>query len=224
MDLKNLQTEVKFQGYRSREELLLDLLGRGLEPIREAHREFVDLLDTLGNIRDMLQDAFNSALNTTLPEVGGLMSDVYGRLTQQASFTQIAVQAGPPTAARSLRLKVTSGRTPGVFFEPSEVLNGQAFSALNLVPYFVFSQFQADALELDCLLIDDPSQSFDTSRIELLLGELATAASHAQLIVASHEGDRFEPLIDKYFPAGSYGVLRVTGFTPEAGPILERAC
>ena len=195
-----------------------------MQPVREAHREFLDLLDTLGNIRDTLQDAFNSALKTTLPKVGELMTDVYGRLTQQASFTQIAIRAGPATAPRALRVQVTSERTPGVFFEPSEVLNGQAFSALNLVPYFVFSQFQADALELDCLLIDDPSQSFDTSRIELLLRELATAASHAQLIVASHEDDRFEPFIDAHSATGSYRVLRVTSFTPEAGPVLEWAC
>jgi small-conductance mechanosensitive channel len=222
--LKNLHAEARFQEYRSREEFLLQSLDGGLEPFREAHREFLDLLDTLGDIRDALQDAFNSALNTTLPKVGELMTDVYGRLTQQASFTQIAVRAGPVTAPRALRVQVTSERTPGVFYEPSEVLNGQAFSALNLVPYFVFSQFQADALELDCLLIDDPSQSFDTSRIELLLGELATAASHAQLVVASHEDDRFEPFIDTHFTAGSYRVLRVASFTPEAGPVLEWAC
>ncbi len=224
MQLKNLQAEVRFHEYRSREELLLQALGDGLEPTRKAHREFLDLLDTLRNVRDTLQDAFNTALNTTLPKVGELLTDVYSRLTQQASFTQIAVKSGPPTTARTLQVQVTSQRSPGIFFEPSEVLNGQAFSALNLVPYFVFSQFQADALELDCLLIDDPSQSFDTSRIELLLRELATAACHAQLIVASHEDDRFMPLIGKYFTAGSYRVLRVTGFTPESGPVLEWTC
>ncbi|MBZ0213213.1 MAG: hypothetical protein K8H99_05375, partial [Nitrospirae bacterium] len=196
-------------------------LEGGLEPTRQRHRDFLELLDTLDGIRGALQDSFNSALNTTLPMVGKLMTDVYRRLTQQASFTQIAVEPGPATSARSLKVKVTSDRTPGVFFEPVEVLNGQAFSALNLVPYFVFSQFQADALELDCLLIDDPSQSFDTSRIELLLQELATAASHAQVIVASHEEDRFEPTIPETFPAGSYRVLRVTGFTPEKGPTFE---
>ena len=75
---------------------------------------------------------------------------------------------------------------------------------------------------MDCLLIDDPSQSFDTSRIELLLRELGTAASHAQLVVASHEEDRFGPFIGTYFTAGLYRVLRVTGLT-EAGPILEWA-
>ena len=149
------------------------------------------------------------------------MTEVYGRLTQQASFPKIVVESGPADEKRELRIRVTAERTPGESFVPSEVLNGQAFNAVNLVPYFVFSQFQAAALELDCLLIDDPSQSFDTSRVDLLLQELATAATHAQLIVASHEEDRFTPFIGKYFPSGSYRVLRVTSFAPDVGPTFE---
>ena len=74
---------------------------------------------------------------------------------------------------------------------------------------------------LDCLLIDDPSQSFDTSRVELLLQELAKAATHAQLIVTSHEEDRFTPFIGKCFPPGSYRVLRVASFVPDIGPTFE---
>jgi DNA repair exonuclease SbcCD ATPase subunit len=221
--LKNLNTEARFHSYRLREETLKETLDTGLEAVRDAHRQFLDLLDTLRDIRDALRDAFNSALNTTLPKVGELMTEVYGRLTQQTSFPIVMLQSGSSsTALRTVEVKVTSPRTAGVLFVPSEVLNGQAFSALNLVPYFVFSQFQAEALELDCLLIDDPSQSFDTSRMELLLKELSTAALHAQLVVASHEGEKFEPFVDKYFEANSYRVLRVTDFTPEGGPVLER--
>ena len=221
--LKNLHAEARFQGYRSREERLHRNLESGLEPAREAHREFADVLETLRAIREALQESFNNTLNGTLPQISALMTEVYGRLTQQASFPKIVVESGPADVKRTLRVRVTSDRTPGESFEPSEVLNGQAFNALNLVPYFVFSQFQAEALELDCLLIDDPSQSFDTSRVELLMRELATAATHAQLIVASHEEDRFAPLIDKYFPSGSYRVLRVTSFAPDLGPTLECA-
>jgi hypothetical protein len=36
----------------------------------------------------------------------------------------------------------------------------------------VFSRFQPDILELDLLLIDDPSESFDTSHMSLLVDEL----------------------------------------------------
>ena len=221
--LKNLGTEVRFQGYRSRAEILRRNLESGLEPAREAHRDFIDVLETLGDIREALQESFNNTLNGTLPKINELMTEVYGRLTQQASFPKIVVKSGPTEVARSLDVRVTSDRTPGESFNASKVLNGQAFNALNLAPYFVFSQFQAEALELDCLLIDDPSQSFDTSRVKLLMHELATAATHAQLIVASHEEDRFAPLINEYFRPGSYRLLRVTSFAPNHGPTLEYA-
>ena len=220
-NLKNLHAEVRFQGYRSREENLRHKLGSGLEPTREAHREFTDVLETMRTTRDALQETFNSTLDGTKPQINTLMTEVYDRLTHQASFPKIEVHSGPAGEARTLRVRVTSDRTPGESFEPHEVLNGQAFNALNLVPYFVFSQFQAEALELDCLLIDDPSQSFDTSRVELLLQELAAAATHAQLIVASHEEERFTPFISQHFPSGSYRVLRVTSFAPDIGPTLE---
>ena len=221
--LKNLRAEARFQEYRSREERLKRNLESDLEPAREAHREFADVLETLRAIREALQESFNNTLDRTKPDINKLMTEVYGRLTQQASFPKIVVESGPTDEKRTLRIRVTSDRTPGESFVPSEVLNGQAFNAVNLVPYFVFSQFQAEALELDCLLIDDPSQSFDTSRVDLLMRELATAANHAQLIVASHEEDRFTPFIDKYFHSGSYRVLRVTSFDPDFGPTLERA-
>lgn len=219
--LKNLRTEARFQDYRSREESLNRNLESGLEPAREALREFVGVLETLRAVREALQESFNDKLNGTLPYINRMMTEVYGRLTQQASFPLIVVEAGPADQKRAPRIRVTSEQTPGESFEPSEVLNGQAFAAVYLVPYFVFSQFQAEALELDCLLIDDPSQSFDTSRVELLLRELASAATHAQLIVASHEEDRFLPLVGQYFRSYPYRVLRVTSFAPHQGPTVE---
>ena len=198
-------------------------LSQALEPAREAHREFADVLETLRTIREALQESFNDTLDKTKPQINALMTEVYGRLTQQASFPKVVVQSGPADKPRTLSVRVTSDRTPGETFDPYEVLNGQASNAVDLLPYFVFSKFQAEALELDCLLIDDPSQSFDTSRVDLLLQELATAATHAQIIVASHEEDRFAPFIDRYFPSGSYRKLRVTSFAPDSGPTLACA-
>ena len=218
--LKNLKAEVRFQEYRLREERLHHDLETGLQPARDAHRGFAEELDTLRAVYEALQESFNETLNRTLPRISELMTEVYGRLTQQSSFPEIVVESGQAKTARTLRVRVTSDRTPGESFDLAEVLNGQAFNALNLVPYFVFSQFQAEALELDCLLIDDPSQSFDTSRVELLMQELASAATHAQLIVASHEEERFLRFIDKYFSPDSYHLLRVTAFAPEVGPTL----
>ena len=221
--LRKLRAEARFQSYRARQEVLSFKLETGLEDAREVLREYNDMLDTLRGIRTALQGSFNDTLNGTLTDINRLMTEVFGRLTQQASFPKIVVEPNVSDEKRSLHIRVTSSRTPGESFDPSEVLNGQAFNAVNLVPYFVFSKFQADALELDCLLIDDPSQSFDTSRVKLLMRELRTAGTHAQLIVASHEEDRFRPSIEQYFSPGSYRVLRVKSFAPNMGPTLESA-
>lgn len=218
--LQKLQAEVRFQGYRMRESVLVRALSIGMKPARDTHATYNDMLDTLRRIHEVLQRSFNDVLNETLPKVGALMTDVFGRLTQQASFPKIVIQPGPAEAKRTLELRVTSDATPGQSFDPNQVLNGQAFNASILVPYFVFSQFQADALELDCLLIDDPSQSFDTSRVELLLKELSSAASHAQLIVCSHEEEKFAESISKYFEPDSYAITRVVAFSPDQGPTL----
>ena len=38
---------------------------------------------------------------------------------------------------------------------------------------------------MDCLLIDDPSQSFDTSRVELLLKEASANRTRAALTISA---------------------------------------
>jgi wobble nucleotide-excising tRNase len=122
---------------------------------------------------------------------------------------------------RKLELKVTSSRCPGRPF-PSNVLNGQAARALQLIPYFVFSDYWHDVMELDLLLVDDPSESFDTSHLDHLMSVLQSVASHTQLVVASHETDRMRPLIDKYFPVEERCIVSVEDFDPLKGPTLEQ--
>jgi len=120
-----------------------------------------------------------------------------------------------------LELQVTSSRCPGKFF-PANVLNGQAARALQLVPYFVFSDYWHDVMELDLLLVDDPSESFDTSHLDHLMSVLQSVASHTQLVVASHETDRMRPLIDKYFPVEERCIVSMEDFDPLKGPTLEQ--
>ncbi len=114
---------------------------------------------------------------------------------------------------------MASARLPGQSF-PANVLNGQASKALHLVPYFVFSRFQPALMELDLLLIDDPSESFDTSHVGMLVEQLAQAAQHAQLVVASHEEEKFESYLAERFKEEPYLEVRVTGFDPLTGPEL----
>jgi predicted ATPase len=86
----------------------------------------------------------------------------------------------------------------------------------------VFSRFQPELLELDLLLIDDPSESFDTSHVGLLIEELRIAANHAQLIVASHEEEKFSPHLSEEFELDSLMTMRVADFDPDMGPRIER--
>ena len=75
---------------------------------------------------------------------------------------------------------------------------------------------------LDLLLLDDPTQAFDTSKIKLLLEELSNATSHATLFIATHEEDRFLPVLKDYFSADDVKAYRATGID-ENGPLFEDA-
>lgn len=220
--IQDLRQELRFQTNRRRsQEIEQDLLV-GLEPARTAFADFVNLLVTTQSIREKLQTEFNNSLDQTLPEIGTMMTDVYRRLTQQLSFERVFVQRGTSESRpRTVNVRVSSERAPELRCNPEDVLNGQAINALQLVPYFVFSQFQSEALELDLLIVDDPSQSFDTSRVKLLMQELATAASHAQLIIATHEEERFHSHIPSFFKEEDYAIIRIPDFTPDKGPVID---
>ena len=149
-----------------------------------------------------------------------MLTEVYQRLTRQSSYDHVRIFA-PPDQRRRRELRVASSHLPGQTFSPS-VLNGQAAKALRLVPYFVFSRFQPEIMELDLLLIDDPSESFDTSHVSELVGELARVAQHAQVFVATHEREKFEPHFATHFRAEPPVEVWVEGFTPLGGPKLAR--
>jgi len=88
-----------------------------------------------------------------------------------------------------------------------------------LVPYFVFSRYQEGPL-LDLLLLDDPTQAFDTNKVNLLLTELADAASHATLFLATHEEDRFLPVLKNFFLPNHVKAYKAVGIDHE-GPQFE---
>ena len=104
---------------------------------------------------------------------------------------------------------------------PEDVLNGGAYAAIGLIPHFVFSGFHAEQAELNVLIVDDPSQSFDTTHVGLLLEELRRASEHAQLLLATHEEDKFRPIVERLYSPDSLTIIRVTDFRPDRGPTVE---
>lgn len=100
---------------------------------------------------------------------------------------------------------------------PEEVLNEQARNAVRLLPYFVFSELGMLQHDFDFLLVDDPSQSFDSSHLDALMKLLESISSEVQIIVATHEKTRFENSAGK-LPRTS--VIEVVDFDPSHGPEL----
>lgn len=213
--IKNLRAELRFQQYQNEATRLRRLLTDRIEVPRGIFDEYHSLLRTTAELKQLIELAFERAVGAAIPPLNEMMTDVYKRLTQQLSFDRVLIDKH----GGNLALFVGSSRRPGKH-NPDDVLNGQANSALRLVPYFVFSEFQHAAMELELLLIDDPSQSFDTSHVEILLEELHKISTRTQLIIASHEREKFEPAIGKHFKQEDMQVLGVDVFDPIKGPAI----
>lgn len=188
--------------------------------------EFDGYIHSLKLVRVAMEAAYLNAFSSYIPVLEKEMTSVYQTLTKQKSFDAVRIINQPPSAinktGRKMILQVGSPLkdvwvTPDR--EKADVLNGQASSALNLVPYFAFARMGLSKHEIDFLLIDDPSQSFDTSHVEFLLELLKSVADISQVIVATHERDRIEGRLSSYF--GDYNILNVDGFTVDSGPHIS---
>jgi len=216
--VKDLDQELVFHEYRDKIQRLETKLTDGLKGGRDLLRQYHDLLATTTSLKNMLEQSFKDALDRATPQLEKMFTEVYQRLTRQPSYDQVRI-ISLPEQPRQRELRVASSQLPNQTFLPN-VLNGQAAKALQLVPYFVFSQFLPEIMELDLLLIDDPSESFDTSHVAELVNELGLAAEHAQLIVATHEREKFKPHLTKSFIKPLPLEVTVEGFSTKEGPKL----
>ncbi|RLI79157.1 hypothetical protein DRP05_04990 [Archaeoglobales archaeon] len=221
--IEKVKEEMRFHRLRKRKEKLEMRLEVGLSPVEESYGELVEFRESLEDIRDALYSELKKVLEDALPPISEMMTEVYRHLTNQLSFDMIKLKLEEQDGSFSPKLivRVASSDEPDLLLDPEQVLNGQALSALRLVPYFVFSRFQRNRWGLDLLLLDDPTQSFDTQRIELLLEELGVASAHAQIIVSTHEEDRFRPLLPKFFKEEDVTMVNVKGFDRREGPRFD---
>jgi len=223
--IRDVETEERFHSYQEESAAIGKILKNDIDGPRRVLAEYDSFLATVDEVGRLVLESYEAQRDSAIPKVEEEISQVYKRLTAHLSYDGVAIMKQPHASdrvePRNLELKVTSSRCPGQAFPPN-VLNGQAARALQLVPYFVFSDYWHDVMELDLLLIDDPSESFDTSHLENLISVLHSVATHTQLVMASHEADRMMPLIKKYFPAEECCVVSVADFDPLKGPRLEQ--
>ena len=217
--IKALREEWRYHQLRDEEQRLRRELKEGLQPARDRLRAFEDFRSVVVGLHDVLREEFDAAVDRALPTVSTQLTEAFRRLTDHPAFDELRVERaqGPD----QLVVRVGSTRAPVPWSRPEDVLNGGAYAALGLIPHFVFSGFHAEQAELNVLIVDDPSQSFDTTHVELLLEELRRASEHAQLLLATHEEDRFRPIVERLFQPDSFTVIRVTDFRPDRGPTIE---
>ena len=218
--IENLRQEIRYLRLRTLRNRLQLLRNDRFEKLDADVKDLGNFRDIVNQLRDKVNTELNRRLDEELPPVGEEMTKVYLRLTGSPTFDSINVQRGYSSdGAVTLDLKVSSSRGAGVWGVDNGILNGQALNAIQLVPYFVFSRYQEGPL-LDLLLLDDPTQAFDIEKIELLLKELSDATSHATLLVATHEEDRFLPYLKQQFPPDSVTAYRAVDLD-ENGPCIE---
>ena len=212
--------ELRFHQLRSLKERVQRLYDTQYRSLHNKLKDLGDLRDIADSARTLLNCHLEERLKVDLPPVAAEMTETYLRLTEGPTFDSIIIHQGEnPDGSMSLDLRVSSSRGPGTWSVEHGILNGQALNAIQLVPYFVFSRYQEGPL-LDLLLMDDPTQAFDTNKIKLLLEELADAASHASLFVATHEEDRFLPVLKEFFSDDDIRAYRAVGIGSD-GPKFQ---
>jgi DNA repair exonuclease SbcCD ATPase subunit len=218
--LKALRSELHYHHLRDEEQRVRNKLQIDLQPARDRLRDFDDFRSTLEELHKALSAEFDAAVDRALPRVSDQMTQTFQRLTDHPAFDLLRIDRadGPD----KLVVRVGSTRAPVPLSRPEDVLNGGAYAALGLVPHLVFSGVHAGQAELNLLIVDDPSQSFDTTHVELLLDELHRASKHAQLLLATHEEERFRPILERLFARDTFTVIRVTDFRPDHGPTLQQ--
>jgi len=223
--VNELKAEERFHYYQDQVAAIERVLSKDIEGPRNSLAEYDSFLATLEEVGKLLLDTFNKQIDSTIPTLADRLTGVYAKLTGHPSYDGVAITKQSSELKKMepghLELQVTSSRCPDRSF-PVNVLNGQAARALQLVPYFVFSDYWHELMELDLLLIDDPSESFDTSHLDNLMNVLHSVSSHTQLVVASHESDRMQPLIEKNFAENERCILEVADFDPFKGPNFEK--
>jgi hypothetical protein len=217
--VKAFREEWRYHQLRDEEQRLRQELQEGLQPARDRLRSLDDFRSTVDELHKVLCDEFDAAVDRALPRVSQQLTEAFRRLTDHPAFDLLRVERAEGPDKMLVRVGSTRARVP--WSRPEDVLNGGAYAALGLVPHFVFSGYHAEQAELNIVIVDDPSQSFDTSHVRLLLDELRRASEHAQLLLATHEEERFLPIVKELFPPGSFGVIRVTDFRPDRGPTIE---
>lgn len=188
-----------------------------LERVIESYEHLVEFGKSVREIRGVAASTLNNQLAQEIPRVSQLLSQAFVALTQHPWYDHLVIAK---SMLPKLELRVVSSRDSDSREDPTGVLNGQAESALHLVPYFAFGQANDTPTEVYLVMLDDPTRALDTEHIKILVQRLRELADSVQLIVASQETERLLEMVPNIFDEDSYTVVEPASWLPDRGPIL----
>ena len=215
--LSALEDEARFLELQ-REITRIDGLRLQLESVQRRLKEFSEFGEATRAVHTEIEDGLNDVLRRDIPKVSDAFTKVFNALTQHPRYDLLRFDDGK---LPSLELMIGSSQDPTDTGHSTDVLNGQAESALLLVPYFAFSQDDDAPTEAYLVLLDDPTRAFDERHIEVLVEQLAELGRHVQLFVASQETKQFRDLVPKYFAASDYVIVEPKAWAYRSGPDIS---
>ena len=191
---------------------------RELDRVINSYNSLVAFGQSARTIKEVVSSHLNEQLAQDIPRVSEVLSKAFSALTQHPWYDRLIISN---SALPKLQLRVASSQDPTGREDPTGVLNGQAESALVVVPHFAFSQTDDTPTEVYLVMLDDPTRALDTEHINILLERLRELGRNVQLIVASQETERFQEMIPNVFDEDSYVIIEPTGWSPHNGPTLK---
>ena len=216
-EIRNLKEEERY--HQTQKNLRrIEIVRKEFQRAFRRFKQLVSFGESVHTIYDAVKACLTEQLKSKVPGVAEELSRVFVALTRHPHFDQLIIDMGQ---LPRLELQVSSSRDSMGRGYRTGVLNGQAQSALELVPYFALSQALEAPTEVYLVLLDDPTRAFDEEHVEILIERLADLGKRVQLIVGSQETDRFRDLLPRRFDRLSYVVVEPKNWSFTDGPGLD---
>ena len=214
--LEKLREEARFQQLQ-RDLIASKAVEADMRLAEQSFEQFVRFGESVRDIFDSVRSTLTEELRKKIPSVAEELTTVFSALTEHPHFDRLVIDE---KRLPKLELLVASSSDPSGTLHPTGVLNGQAESALALVPYFALSQAHEAPTEVYLVLLDDPTRAFDKDHIQILIERLADLGKRVQIVVATQETEAFRELLPKSFKRDSYVVVEPKNWSYADGPKL----
>ena len=215
-ELQKLREEADYQQLQ-RDLIDSRAVDADMHRVQRAFQQLVNFGKSARDIHDSVKSTLTEALRKKTPTVAKGLTSVFSALTRHPHFDCLVFDE---KKLPKLELGVASSSDSSGKRHPTGVLNGQAQSALALVPYFALSQAEEALTEVYLVLLDDPTRAFDREHIQILIEQLADLGERVQVVVATQETEAFRDLLSRSFKRESYLVVEPTSWSYARGPKL----